>query len=66
MLNAASLLMTYLIAAQRKRLSLEFYARGATLFPARIAARRFVAPLQSDALPAVTTLNCRSSLHYSG
>lgn len=29
---------------RRKLLSLEFYARGTALFPARIAARRFVAP----------------------
>ena len=44
MLNAASLLMMYLIAAQRELLSVKFYARGTTLFPARIAARLFVAP----------------------
>jgi hypothetical protein len=43
MLNAASLLMMYLIAAQRELLSVKFYAQGATLFPARIAARLFVA-----------------------
>jgi len=44
MLNAASLLMINLIAAQLKLLGVEFYARGRTLFPARIAARLFVAP----------------------